>query len=238
MLGGEAIAPSVPGSVRYMMLRRISVVMTTMSRSTLRVASPGLQPHARGAKAQAHLKQLLIAQRLEGRGVDDPLPPACQNAPIESLFFCLRTCQHDAVGLAPSKASVMTQVLAQGDMSRTPTCRPLTRAWPSVSCGHSMRMPDVQKGCTAAITSSPHGNPQHLARTAIVAASAITVLPAPVGALTTTEEPCKQDDNGLRLESVQLEGQHTLDVRQRHVLLARGQQIRHLHPIFTFTCLA
>ena len=69
------------------------------------------------ASFQRSLKQLLIAQRLEGRGVDDPLPPACQNAPIESLFFCLRTCQHDAVGLAPSKASVMTQVLAQGDMS-------------------------------------------------------------------------------------------------------------------------
>ena len=36
--------PSVPGSVLYMMFRRISVVITTMSLSTFRVASPVCSP--------------------------------------------------------------------------------------------------------------------------------------------------------------------------------------------------
>ena len=86
------VAPSVPGSVRYMMLRRISVVMTTMSRSTLRVASPVCSPTREAPKRSAHLEQLLVAQRLEGGGVDDPLPPACQAAPIESLSLSLTAC--------------------------------------------------------------------------------------------------------------------------------------------------
>ena len=47
----------------------------------------------------------------------------------------------------------------------------------------------------------------------------------------------QQDVDGLRLEPVQLEGPHALDVRQGHLILARGKEIRHLHTLNTFTCL-